>query len=414
MRTTFLNLLLLSAFLPARGQGLQHKTLSLQECIDFALIHNENIKTANLEIDYQKQFKKGATEIPKTNVLFAQGQFNSLYKYDNSVTVMQQIPFPAVFSAHNALAKSYIKGSELKLAATRADLIYQIKNTYYSLLYYDAIHHLLEKEDSIYQSFAESGKLKYESGGGSLLEKTTSETKVLEIKNQLLENEEDINAAQIQLQTLLNSDSEISAVDEDLTLKPLTMNSDSGNYLYHPYLEYLHQQIIAGKKNKLLELYRIFPDLQVGYWNLSIYGPADYGAGPYTLTTKDRLQGLLLGINIPLWFYPQTARIKAAEIKTEVAKSDYSYNKTVFEGQFRQAHTLYLKYQKSINYYKSTALTNSQTIITQALKSYKANEINYIEYLNVVSNALDIESNYLNVIYQNDLAVLKIEYLLSK
>ncbi|MGZ4066172.1 MAG: TolC family protein, partial [Bacteroidia bacterium] len=110
----------------------------------------------------------------------------------------------------------------------------------------------------------------------------------------------------------------------------------------------------------------------------------------------------------------QTARIKAAEIKTEVAKSDYSYNKTVFEGQFRQAHTLYLKYQKSINYYKSTALTNSQTIITQALKSYKANEINYIEYLNVVSNALDIESNYLNVIYQNDLAVLKIEYLLSK
>jgi heavy metal efflux system protein len=66
-----------------------------------------------------------------------------------------------------------------------------------------------------------------------------------------------------------------------------------------------------------------------------------------------------------------------------------------------------LKYQKSINFYKSTALTNSQTIITQALKSYNANEINYIEYLNVVSNALDIESNYLNMIFQNDLAVLK-------
>ena len=400
--------------LEVSAQNLQHKTLSLQECIDFALQHNENIITGKLEIDYQKQFKKGATEIPKLNVAYAQGQFNSVYKFDNSVTAIQTIPFPAVFTAHNALAKSYIKVSEYKLAATRAELIHQIKSTYYSLLYHDAIQHLLQKEDSIYQSFAQAGKLKYESGGGSLLEKTTSETKVLEIKNQLLENEEDINTHQIQLQTLLNSDSEISVLDEDLTLKPLTVSADSGNFLYHPQLEYLNQQIIAGKRNKSLELYKIYPDLQVGYWNVSIYGPADIGNGPYFLTTKNRLQGLILGVNIPLWFYPQSSRVKAAEIKTQVAKSDYAYNKTVFEGQFRQSYTLYLKYQKSINYYKSTALTNSRVIITQALKSYETKEINYVEYLNVVSNALDIETNYLNVIYQNDLAVLKMEYLLSK
>lgn len=398
----------------AMAQGLQHRTLSLQECIDFALQNNENVHTAQYEIEYQKQFKKAATEVPKTNVLFAQGQFNSVYKYDNSITVTQQIPFPAVFTAHNALAKSFIKGSEYKLAATKADLMHQVKTTYYSLLYHFAIQRLLQKEDSIYQSFAESGKLKYESGGGSMLEKTTSETKVLEIKNQLLENEEDINAFHIQLQTLLNSDAEVDVVEEDLTQYPLTLNPDSGNFLYHPYLEYLNQQIIAGKKNKLLELYRIFPDLQVGYWNLSIYGPADIGNGPYFLHTNNRLTGLLLGVNIPLWFYPQSSKIKAAEIKTEVARSDYNYNKTVFEGQFRQAHTLYLKYQKSIKYYKGTALTNSQVLITQALKSYNSNEINYIEYLNVVSNALDIESNYLNVIYQNDLTVLKTEYLLTR
>ncbi len=202
--------------------------------------------------------------------------------------------------------------------------------------------------------------------------------------------------------------------DEDLSLKPLTINPDSGNFLYHPYLEFLHQQIIAGRKNKLLELYRIFPDLQVGYWNVSIYGPADFGNGPYFLTTKDRLKGIILGVNFPLWFYPQSSKVKAAEIKTQVAQSDYNYNKTVFEGQIKQSYTLFLKYQKSINYYKSTALTNSRVIITQALKSYDAKEINYIEYLNVVSNALDIETNYLNVIYQNDLTVLKIEYLLSK
>jgi cobalt-zinc-cadmium resistance protein CzcA len=396
------------------GQNTVVRKLSLQECVDFAVKNNENIKTAHLDVDYQKQFKKAGTEIPKTNIMFAQGQFNSVYKYDNSVTVMQQIPFPTVFTAHNALAKAYIKGSEYKLAATQADLIYQVKSTYYSLLYYYAIEHLLEKEDSIYESFAKSGQLKYETGTGSLLEKTTAETKVMEIKNQLLENEEDVNAFQIQLQTLLNSDTEVDIENEDLTKNTLNISADSNSLSAHPYLLYLDQQVVAGRKNKTLELHKILPDLQVGYWNLSIYGLADIGNGPYTLSTKNRLTGLLLGINIPLWFYPQSAKIKAADITTQVAQSNYNYNKTVFEGQFKQSYTLYLKYQNSISFYKKSALVKSQVIIEQALKSYETKEISYVDYLTVVSNALDIESNYLNVIFQNNLAVLKIEYLLSK
>jgi cobalt-zinc-cadmium resistance protein CzcA len=396
------------------GQNKVIKKMNLQECVDFAIKNNENIKTANLDVAYQKQFKKAGTEVPKTNVLFAQGQFNSVYKYDNCVTISQQIPFPTVFTAHNALAKAYIKGSEYKLAATQADLIYQVKSTYYSLLYYYAIERLLEKEDSIYQSFAKSGQLKYETGTGSLLEKTTAETKVMEIKNQLLENEEDINAFQIQLQTLLNSDIEVDIENEDLTKNALNISADSNNLSAHPYLLYLDQQVVAGRKNKTLEVNKILPDLQVGYWNLSIYGPADIGNGPYFLNTKNRLTGLLLGVNIPLWFYPQSAKIKAADITTQVAQSNYNYNKTVFEGQFKQSYTLYLKYQNSISFYKKSALVKSQVIIEQALKSYETKEISYVDYLTVVSNALDIESNYLNVIFQNNLAVLKIEYLLSK
>ena len=220
------------------AQKPQIKMVGMAEAVDFTLKNNENIKTGNLEIDYHRQFKKGATEIPKTNVLFAQGQFNSLYKYDNSVTV--------------------------------------------------------------------------------------------------------------------------------------------------------------------------------GYWNLSLFGLADFGRGPYTLTTKDRLQGVLVGINIPLWFYPQASRAKAADIKTKVAQSDYNYNKTVFEGQFKQSYTLYLKYQNSIGFYKKSALVKSQVIIEQALKSYETKKISYVDYLTVVSNALDIESHYLNVINQNNLTVLKLEYLMTK
>ncbi len=387
------------------------RKLSLPECIGSALANNEHIKTAGYDLAYQKQFKKASTEVPKTGVVFTQGQFNSKYKYDNSVAVTQQIPFPAVFSAHNSLAKAYIKGSEYKLAATKAELIYQVSTTYYSLLYHYARHQLLLREDSIYETFARTGQVKYEQGAGSLLEKTTSETKVMEIKNMLLENEADIHADKINLQTLINSEKQEDIVFEYLTDKPLSVNLDTSDISTHPYLRYLKQQIVAGQKNKMLEIAKIFPDLQFGYFNLSIYGPADIGTGPYFQTTATRMQGFTLGVTIPLWLHPLAAKVKAAEIKKQMAQADYNYNKDLFDGQYDEAYTLYLKYHNSINYYKQSALTNSRSIITEASKAYETKEIGYVDYLSVISNALNIESNYLNVIHQNNLAALKIQYL---
>ena len=216
------------------------------------------------------------------------------------------------------------------------------------------------------------------------------------------------------MKTLLNCDDEVDAVPEDLTQNPLTILIDSNGFSQHPYLRFLNEQVNASKKFKILERNNNLPDLQFGYMNLSIFGPADYGAGAYTLTTADRLQGFSFGVNIPLWIYPNSAKVKAADIKTQIAQSDYNYNKTVFDGQLKQAYNLFLKYQTSIRFYKSTALTNSKVIITQALKAYNQKEITYVDYLSVVTNALNIESNYLNVIYQNDLAVLKMQYLLAK
>src|SRR5205085_327284 len=128
------------------------------------------------------------------------------------------------------------------------------------------------------------------------------------------------NAYKIQLQTLINSNFEVDVLRDDLTKHPLTIMFDSSTIVNHPHLLYLHQQIEGNKKTKQLEMYRIFPDLQAGFWNVSIYGPANIGQGDYFLSTKDRLQGFILGINVPLWFYPQTSRMKAAEISAQVAQ----------------------------------------------------------------------------------------------
>jgi cobalt-zinc-cadmium resistance protein CzcA len=150
------------------------------------------------------------------------------------------------------------------------------------------------------------------------------------------------------------------------------------------------------------------------YFNQSIYGPANIFGYDYFLTTANRLQGFQVGVTLPLWFYPLKSKVETAKIGTRLAETAYDYQNTVLNGQYDEAVTFYLKYQKSINFYRKNALTNSKIIIEQALHSYNKGEISYVEYLQIVGHALNIENNYLNVINQNNMAVLKIEYLLTR
>ena len=423
--TIFIVTLILLFVNKINAQTKNVKVFSLGDCIEFALNNNENIKSENLNISYQKQYKKSATEIPKTTMTFTQGQFNSVYRFDNNFAFSQQIPFPSVFASHNAVATAQIKGSEYKLEATKADLIYQIKTSYYSLLYSKAIHKLFQKEDSIYDEFMRIVSDKYLKNEATLLEKTAAEMQVIEIHNKLLEKEDDIHNYQIQLQTLMHIKEDFVIENQNIAENYLTVRIDSTAIAEHPYLKYLEQRIEVDRKIVGLETSKIMPDFTLGYFNQSIYGPAnigrndmyhktDYDANNYFLTTRNRLQGFQVGLAVPLWFHPQKSKIKAAKINTEFAQSDYNYNTSVFEGQFKQAVNQYLKYQKSLSFYKTNALTNSKLIIEQALKSYNLKEINYVEYLQVVSHALTIENNFLSVIHQNNLAVIKVEYLLAK
>mgnify|MGYP000917582022 CR=1 FL=1 len=390
-----------------------HK-FTLKECLNTALAHNAHIRSAALTVDYFKTLVKTSSELPKTSVVYTQGQFNSIYKYDNNITISQTIPNPLVFSTHHALARSQVKSSEFHYEATKAELIHRIEVCYYSLLYSNAVHHLIHREDSIYEVFAKDVSAKFDLGQATVLEKTTAETQAIETKNQLIESEEDIRNYQIELQTLLQVNTEVEIADEDFDKSFLSVEIDSGRLREHPHLQFYRQEIEVMDKLRKNERAHALPDFFAGYFNQTIYGPANIFGTDYFLTTKNRLQGFQAGLSVPLWFMPAKARVKAARIHTQIAESDYQSQRILLEGQYKQAVTMYLKYHNSITYYQNKVINNLDVIVEQALKSYDAKTISYVDYLQVVSHALQFERNYLNVIHQNNMQALMIRYLSGK
>lgn len=387
--------------------------VTLQQAIDGAIKNNASIKAGNYEIDYSKALKKTSTDIGKTNLSLMHGQYNSI-RTDNNISVSQSIPFPTLFSSQSQLNKANVKGSELKLQVTQNELINQVKSVYHYLEFLQAEKILLMSQDSIYTSFSNAAISRLKAGESTLLEKTTAETQLMEVKNLLAQNQSNTLIYQSQLQALMNSKVPVQVEQKAITKMELSIPNDSSAYSQNPYLLYLKQQIEISNKQKKVETAKVLPDFTIGYFNQSLIGYQNINGTDQYFDASKRFSGFQVGVSIPLWLVPQTAKVKAAGLNQKAIESNVEQYQTNVQSQYSQYLQEYLQDKNTLEYYEKSALPNADLIIKQADKGFKNGEIGYVEYLQGIKNALAIKSNYLISLNQYNQSIIKLEFLLGK
>ncbi len=386
---------------------------TLQQVIDEGLKNSASIKGANLEIEYNKALKKTATDIGKIDVTFMLGQYNSL-NTDNNISISQSIPFPTVFTSQAKLGKAKIEGSELKMQVTKNELIKELSSTYYYLEYLQHQKKLLHSQDSIYTAFLKASELRLKTGETNLLEKITAETQLMEIKNLVAQNQSDIIAYQAQLKAWMNAKNEIVIADNTITKLEVSVSSDNTSVVKNPYLEYLKQQVEINHGFKKVETAKVLPDFTVGYFNQTLVGYQNLNGTDQYFGADKRFSGFQVGIAIPLWFVPLAAKVKAANINTQLSQTNYDQSETMMQAQYIKAVQEYLKHKNTISYLEKNALPNADMILKHANSSFKNGEIGYVEYLQALKNVSSIRFNYLQSINDNNQSAILLNYLLGK
>jgi cobalt-zinc-cadmium resistance protein CzcA len=408
------SVILILMLLPVFGKSQIIGTgITIQQATDEALKNNSGIKAATYEIDYSRSVKRSSTDLGKTSLYLMHGQYNSL-NTDNNITISQSIPFPTVFSSQAKLGSAQIKGSELKLQVTQNELKSQVKTAYYYLQYLQAERKLLLSQDSIYNLFSKASTLRLKTGESNLLEKTTAETQLMEVKNLLAQNQSDILIYQSQLQALMNSKNAVQISQDNITKLELNVPADSSAFNQSPALAYLKQQIEISNKQKKVETAKVLPDFTIGYFNQSLIGYQNINGSDQYFDASKRFTGFQVGVSIPLWFVPQAAKVKAAGINQQVVQSNYDQYAINMQGQYNQAIQEYLKEKNTIDYYEKSALINADLIIKQADKGFKSGEIGYVEYLQALKGALSIKSNYLQSLNRYNQSIIVLEFLIGK
>jgi cobalt-zinc-cadmium resistance protein CzcA len=403
--TTKLLLFLLSGTLPLFAQ----QALTLDQALDIALKNNQLIQSAEVRVDYFKQMKKTSTDIGKLSANWMHGQYNSILQ-DNNLTFTQSIPFPTVLGNQRKLGHEQVIGAVKGLSVVKNELTFEVKSSFYQLQYVEALRLLIFSQDSLFEDFARASSLRYKTGESNLLEKTTAESQLMDVKNQAALNLADIGIAKTRLQALLKFEVPVSVVGS-LHKRELPQALDSISVVANPQLNYLQHQAVISRQAKITERSRMLPDLNFGYFNQSLIGVQNINGQDQSFNSSNRFQGFQLGLSIPLWFAPQAARSKAAAFAELEATKNADHFKTTLTSTFTQAHQELSKYLSSLNYYENSALKNANLILTQSKKSFRAGEIGYIEYLQSLKNAIAIKSNYLQVLNQYNQSVIKIEFL---
>ncbi|HTH58463.1 MAG TPA: TolC family protein [Cyclobacteriaceae bacterium] len=404
----FWSALLLTLFICFATQA---QRLSLDQAVQAALKNNLAIKSAEQQVEYFRQLKKTGSDIGKLSVMWMHGQYNSLYQ-DNNLTLSQTIPFPTTLSNQTQLGKEQVIGAQQNLVVQHNNLAFEVKSTYYQLLLQDALKKLLLSQDSLYSDFANASNLRYKTGESNLLEKTTAETQLMDSRNQQRQNEADLKISSARLQALLKSENPIEASD-DFVKRTIPLELDSGLH-QNPSLKFMKQEVIISQQLKRVERSKVMPDLLVGGFVQSLTGVQNVNGQDVFFPRTRQFTGFEVGLAIPLWIKPNLARAKAASFQEEVFRKNAQHFETMLTGDFRQALQDLDKNQSNIAYFETSALQNANLLLSQAKKAFRGGEIGYIEYLQALKNSIGIRSNYLHAIYQYNLSIIKLEFLLGK
>ncbi|HTE23606.1 CusA/CzcA family heavy metal efflux RND transporter [Flavitalea sp.] len=404
-------LVLILIGIAAIPQAQVTRSYSEQEIISQAIINNKSIQAVDLERQYQSALKLSAGNFGKTEFDVMVGQYNSYKWEDNNISVTQNIPNPRNFSAQRALSDAIIKSVEVKKELTINELTYNVQRTFYQLQFLQARQLLLKQQDSIFTEFLKSADLRFKTGETNLLEKTTAETQLNEVRNLINQNNSAVRSISFLLQQLTGNANLHTVEADTLKEKHLGLLEDSIAVAQNPQLRYLEQQINVMQEEKEVISAQRLPDFKIGYFNQTLIGNPLDASAMKPATAGNRFMGFNAGIALSIFNKPVKARIKAAGINKQIAETQLSYNRNIIESQWRQAIEEYRSNKSTLEYYKTSALKNADLLLYQSKRGYQQGETGYAEYLLAVRSALQIRENYLHNINQLNQSVLRLEYL---
>tara|TARA_R110002049_G_C9173006_1_gene562178 strand:+ start:68 stop:4039 length:3972 start_codon:yes stop_codon:yes gene_type:complete len=389
--------IMLLLFLPIFGQA-QQNPLSAEQTVQLAIENNNALQASSKRINQSEQLVGSAFNIDKTQVYYGYDQNNIA---ENGLPlkvfgISQSIQFPTIYGAQRKVEKQKVAMTTQQYRLNERLLTKEVYMAYYYLVYINNVVKQYTYLDSLYGQFASAAKKRYDVGETNLLEKLTAETKQKEIAIALTQAHADVSRAHTMLNQWVQSDSLITVSEDELPRLAL----EELNIANHPGMLYYNSAETLAKSSLSLERQRLLPDLQ-----FSVFQGTNNGVN------SKNYNGFQVGVALPLWFGANKSKINAAKTETMIVANEFENYKIQLQSKYDGLLSDLKKYQETVDYYENTGRNLSKELTTTASKAFQNGEIDFLQYVQLLESAKNIEINYLQNLNKYNNTVLELNYL---
>ena len=377
------------------------KTLTIEEAIAMAKQNYPSLKESKAFIDRERAMKGTSFDLGNTQVFTGKEEYgNNLPGVQTTIGIQQgNIDVLSGFSKAK-FYKERIKLGEKFYVINEQQLVRNVMQAYEQINYNKAQLRFAKQLDSVYINFREAAKLRYETGETGELEFISASSEYQQIQVLKQQSYDDIEIAKGVLKQYLGIDGEIETVEAPYKAIVFINNNQATTVDNNPILQYALQNTQVSKANIGIEKSQYLPKFSLSY-------------GKQIVDNASGFNTYQVGINIPLWFFPQKSRVKAAKANAMVAENQYLEQKSVVESRVSQLIKSLEKTQKTLKYYEEGALLLAEKQMATAELASKEGEIDYVKYITILNSAIRIKQSHLQYINQYNLQTIEIKFQLG-
>jgi cobalt-zinc-cadmium resistance protein CzcA len=378
----------------------QPRRISLEEAIAITLKTNAGYKSSALAVEESKTLVRTGYNLDRPVAYFNRDEANLPPVGDalNVWGVQQRLSFPTVYGHQRKVLEGASRMQERQRDLDSLKLIQEVSKTYNTIVYWQHQERIYASMDSIYGEFARAADRRYALGETNYLEKLTATTKRQEARLMMNQAQSSVAAAYAQLYRWMQTEELVLVQDESLIRFELLPEQLAS----HPGLAYFEQWKQFATFNNQLEKNRLLPDIHLTYFQ---------ARNP---TEDNKLYpGINIGLGIPLWFGAQRATIQASKIQVQrVNEMATEYNRTL-RARYGTLYNELERFRQALDFYDTSGRQLADETIATALKSFQGGEINFLQYVQALDQAMQIRLNYLTNLHQYNTTVIELNYLMN-
>ncbi len=391
-------LLVLTApiFVNAQNIPTHGGQLTLEQAMNIAVEKNAALKAKRLVV--KRAAAATALDLPKTDIYY---NYDANNIAENNIPldvwgVSQTFKFPTLYYTQSRKNKEYTKAQQQQYILNETALKRDVAKTYFSIVYMTSVEDQYRFLDSLLTEFEKAAKLRYQLGETNNLEYLTAQAEKEKTEVLLLQTRQKINRGYTQLNALLQIDS-IPGLAETELRKLEIRSLDSTN---HPGLNYFRQMLGVAGFEVSLQKQNFLPEINLGAFMGTNNGPA-----------SKNYYGLEVGISLPILFFNQHSKVQRASIQRQIVKQGYRDYDAKLKAYVLSLSSELKSHKSAVDYYENTGLALSRELLKNANLAYRNGEIDFLQYIHLLQNSVDIEMSYLDNLNQYNQTVLSLNYL---